>query len=119
MTTEPITYLDNNATTCVDSRVLEAMLPYLRENYGNPSSVHRFGARLAAMLEEARHAVAGLINARDSEIVFTSGGTESKQCGVTGHPSGAGRENDTSLSRRSSITRFWNRRRRWRRTASR
>jgi len=79
-----VTYLDNNATTPVDPRVVEAMLPYLRERYANPSSVHRFGANVAAQIEQARTAVARAIGARESEIVFTSGGTEADNAALRG-----------------------------------
>ncbi len=70
-------YLDNNATTRVDPVVLEAMLPYLSEQYGNPSSAYRFGSKVARAINHARTQVAALIGAQPSEIVFTSGGTES------------------------------------------
>jgi cysteine desulfurase len=70
-------YLDNNATTAVAPEVLEEMLPYLREFYGNPSSMHTFGGRLHRKVEEARERVAALINAEPEEIIFTSCGTES------------------------------------------
>jgi len=71
-------YLDNNATTAVDARVVEAMLVPLRESYGNPSSAHGFGEEAARLLESARASVARLVGARSpAEIVFTSGGTES------------------------------------------
>jgi len=73
----PVTYLDNNATTKVDPQVLEAMLPYFSEYYGNPSSMHSFGGGVAAKLQEAREQVARLIGASPDEIVFTSCGTES------------------------------------------
>jgi len=76
--TERRIYLDNNATTPLDERVVEAMLPVLRECFGNPSSTHAFGEEAADLLEAARAAVARLIGARSpAEIVFTSGGTES------------------------------------------
>ena len=71
---QEIVYLDNNATTRIDPRVLEAMHPYLTERYGNASSTHYFGAQNAAAIEEAREQVARLIGARPGEIVFTSGG---------------------------------------------
>lgn len=79
-----LTYLDNNATTRIDPRVLDAMLPYLTEMWGNPSSMHHFGAQVAAKIEEARSAVAKLIHARDTEIIFTSGGTEADNAAVWG-----------------------------------
>ena len=72
-----IIYLDNNATTCVAPEVFEAMTPYLTEFYGNPSSIHRFGGQLAAKVEEARAQLGALIGAQNSEIIFTSCGTES------------------------------------------
>ena len=78
-----IIYLDNNATTCVAPEVLEAMMPYFCEMYGNPSSIHRFGGSVAAKIENARCQVAELLGAkwrdRDghaAEIIFTSCGTE-------------------------------------------
>jgi len=80
----PLVYLDNNATTRPDERVVAAMLPLLTERWGNPSSAHYFGAQVAAEIEEARRQVAALINARDSEIVFTSGGTEADNAALRG-----------------------------------
>ncbi len=71
-------YLDNNATTRVDPRVVEAMLPFFTEQFGNPSSMHSFGNRVAAAMRSARQSVQALLGAEhDSEIVFTSCGTES------------------------------------------
>ncbi|WP_337997438.1 aminotransferase class V-fold PLP-dependent enzyme [Oleispirillum naphthae] len=71
-------YLDNNATTRVDPRVVEAMLPFLTEHYGNASSRHGFGAVAAAAVRAARRQVQGLIGAsHESEVIFTSGGSES------------------------------------------
>src|ERR1700748_567892 len=70
-------YLDNNATTAIDPQVLDAMLPYLKEQYGNPSSAYSFGKRVARAVEHAREQVAALIGCEPSEIVFTSCGTES------------------------------------------
>lgn len=70
-------YLDHNATTPVAPEVLDAMLPYLREHYGNPSSDHPLGHRAHQAIEDARGQVASLIGAERGEIVFTSGGTES------------------------------------------
>ncbi len=81
---ENICYLDNNATTRLDPRVLAAMLPYLTENYGNPSSMHHFGAQVMAAIENARAAVATLIGARETEIILTSGGTESNNAALAG-----------------------------------
>ncbi len=70
-------YLDNNATTAVAPEVLEEMLPYLKELYGNPSSMHTFGGQNHRRIEEARAKVAALIGADPEEIIFTSCGTES------------------------------------------
>ncbi len=71
-------YLDNNATTACDPAVVQAMLPFFTEQFGNPSSLHSFGNKVGQALKEARHRVAGLLGAEhDSEIVFTSCGTES------------------------------------------
>lgn len=75
-------YLDHNATTPILPEVLDAMLPYLREEWGNPSSSYRFGAKLKAVLEDARGQVAQLIGARPTGIVFTSGGTESNNSAI-------------------------------------
>jgi cysteine desulfurase len=77
-------YLDHNATTPVDPAVLEAILPFFAQEYGNASSIHGFGQKTRAAVEEARDEVAGLLNARASEIVFTSGGTESNNQAIFG-----------------------------------
>lgn len=81
---DKVVYLDNNATTRVADEVLEAMLPYLRELYGNPSSMHTFGGQLAAHIEKAREQVASLLGAQPSEIIFTSCGTESDNAAILG-----------------------------------
>ena len=72
-----VIYLDNNATTKVAPEVIEAMLPYLSEYYGNPSSMHSFGGNVGAEIKVARQHVADLIGASPDEIIFTSCGTES------------------------------------------
>jgi cysteine desulfurase len=77
-------YLDNSATTPVDPRVVEAMLPSLVEKFGNPSSVHFFGQEARAAVDRARRDVAALINARPNEIVFLSGGTEANNLAIRG-----------------------------------
>ncbi len=77
-------YLDHSATTPVDRRVVEAMLPYLTEKFGNASSVHLFGQEARAAADRARRQVAGLIGARANEIVFTSGGTEANNLAIRG-----------------------------------
>ncbi len=77
-------YLDNSATTPVDRDVVDAMLPYLTEKFGNASSIHFFGQEARAGVDKARHQVADLINARPNEIVFTSGGTEANNLAIRG-----------------------------------
>jgi cysteine desulfurase len=77
-----VIYLDNNATTKVDPEVVDAMLPYLSENYGNPSSMHSFGGDVAAYIKEARENVANLIGATADEIIFNSCGTESDSTAI-------------------------------------
>ena len=70
-------YFDHAATTPLDSRVLEVMLPYMTQSYGNANSVHHLGQKAKVEVENAREKIAHLINAEPSEIIFTSGGTES------------------------------------------
>ncbi len=77
-------YLDNSATTPVADEVVEAMMPYLTGKFGNPSSIHFFGQEARAAVDRARHQVAGLVNARPNEIVFTSGGTEANNLAIRG-----------------------------------
>ena len=77
-------YLDYNATTPTDERVLRKMMPYLKGIYGNPSSVYRFAQESKRAVEEARENLAKLLNAEASEIVFTSGGTESDNTAIKG-----------------------------------
>ena len=77
-------YLDNAATTPTDARVLEAMLPFFSQMYGNPSSLHAFGQEAKHAIEEARYIVAQFIGARQEEIIFTSGGTESNNSAIKG-----------------------------------
>lgn len=77
-------YMDHAATTPLAHEVLEAMIPYFSERYGNPSSLHSFGREARAAVEEARTDVAALLNAEPSEIYFTSGGTESDNLAIKG-----------------------------------
>ncbi|MEN8614854.1 cysteine desulfurase NifS [Dehalogenimonas sp. THU2] len=77
-------YLDNSATTPIDPRVRSAILPYLEDQFGNPSSVHSAGQNVRAAVEEAREKVAALIGARADEVFFTSGGTEADNWAIKG-----------------------------------
>lgn len=77
-------YFDNNATTQVDRSALEEMLPFLRDQYGNPSSLHWFGREARRALDKARGHAANLIGAEPDEIVFTSGGTEADNQAILG-----------------------------------
>ena len=79
-----IVYLDNGATTKVDERILDKMLFFLRESYGNSSSMHNLGYQAKEALDEAREVIANYINADEKEIVFTSGGTESNNFALKG-----------------------------------
>lgn len=76
-------YLDNAATTAMDDRVIDAMLPFMRTHYGNPSSVHSHGREVRSAIEKSRKKVAELLNASPSEIFFTSGGTEADNTAIT------------------------------------
>ena len=82
-------YLDHSATTPIDARVVDAMLPYLRDKFGNASSIHQFGQDARAAVDKGRRQVAGLIHARANEIVFTSGGTEANNLAIRGICEGA------------------------------
>jgi cysteine desulfurase len=102
---EPI-YLDHNATTPVEPRVLERMLPYLEQRFGNPSSGHPVGWDAAAAVADARAQVAGLIGCRPEEIVFTSGGTEANNIairGIAGRLSGPGKIVTTAVEHPATV----------------
>ena len=77
-------YLDHNATTPLDPRALEAMRPWLEASFGNASSLHWFGQRARAAVEDARTQVAALVGSNPAEIVFTSGGTEADNLALRG-----------------------------------
>ncbi|MFC1668971.1 cysteine desulfurase NifS [Spirochaetota bacterium] len=82
---DKVIYLDNNATTMVDPEVIDAMLPFLKDGYGNPSSIHSFGGDIAKHISEARMNIAQFIGAdHDYEIVFTGTGTESDNMAILG-----------------------------------
>jgi cysteine desulfurase len=76
-------YLDNAATTRLDDEVIEAILPYMREHFGNPSSIHSFGRVTRAAIEKSRKTIATILNAAPAEIFFTSGGTEANNMALT------------------------------------
>ncbi|MAQ53430.1 MAG: aminotransferase class V-fold PLP-dependent enzyme [SAR202 cluster bacterium] len=84
MTVEGTVYLDHAGTTPLDSKVLEAMVPYFTQHFGNPSSLHSVGQEARYALDEARERVAGVLNCRPREIVFTAGGTESDNAAIHG-----------------------------------
>lgn len=79
-----ITYLDNAASTKIDNRVLDAMLPYLKEDYGNPSSAHKKGKLLKVLIEDSRETIADFFGTKPKEIFYTSGGTESNNFAIKG-----------------------------------
>src|ERR1700744_4528821 len=76
-------YFDNAATTTLDPRVLEAMMPFLTEKFGNPSSIYSYGRECRLAIENARKTVGKILNAHPAEIFFTSGGTESSNTAIT------------------------------------
>src|SRR5205085_6021333 len=75
-------YFDNAATTSLDPQVLDAMMPYLTEKFGNPSSIYSYGRETRMAIENARKTVAKILNAHPAEIFFTSGGTESSNTAI-------------------------------------
>src|SRR5690606_34237425 len=79
-----ISYLDYNSTTPVDPRVLEAMLPFLKDNFANPSSTHHFGQSINEKIKQARAQIADFINAEPNELIFTSGATEAINMAIKG-----------------------------------
>jgi len=93
MTQDSTLYFDFAATTPLDPEVLEAMMPYLTSQYGNANSAHHLGQRAKVVVEDAREQIAELIGAEPSEIIFTSGGTESDNAVIQGAMSLAGEKN--------------------------
>lgn len=91
-------YLDHAATTPLDERVLETMLPFLKDNYGNANSPHHLGQKSKVIVEDAREKVAALIGAEPSEIIFTSGGTESDNAVIKGVLAVSGDKNEVITS---------------------
>jgi cysteine desulfurase len=84
ITMKPPVYLDYNATTPLDTQVIEAMLPYLKEHFGNPSSTHFYGEKARQAVSEGRKSIANLLGVDASEIIFTSGGSESNNYAIKG-----------------------------------
>ena len=77
-------YFDNAATTKLDEKVLDAMLPYLKENYGNASSIYKLGREARKAIEETKEKVAKILNCKPSEVYFTAGGSESDNTAIKG-----------------------------------
>ncbi len=96
MTNPTSTYLDYAATTPVDRRVVEAMLPYFTEKFGNTSSVHRFGQQAETALEDARTTIAACLNCQPEEVLFTSCGSESDNLALRGLALAARRQRDAN-----------------------
>ena len=84
MKTERRIYLDYNATTPLRPEVLEVMIPYLKDHFGNPSSLHHFGQEAKRAMEDARESIAYIIRSNPSEIVFTGGGTAADNLAIKG-----------------------------------
>lgn len=87
-------YFDNAATTPLDERVLEAMLPFMKNDFGNANSTHHLGQKAKVSVEDAREFVASVIGAEPSEVIFTSGGTESDNAAIKGVLALAGNKNE-------------------------
>ena len=101
-----VVYLDNNATTRVDPRVVQAVLPFFTESFGNASSTHDYGARRPGALKQARKQVQELLGAEfDHEMVFTSGGTESDTTAILSALGGLARAQRNRHQRRSNTPR--------------
>lgn len=83
-------YFDHNATTALDARVLELMLPFLTQQHGNPTSRHTFGRHARSAIERAREQIADAVSAHPSQVIFTSGGTEANNLAITGIASSYG-----------------------------
>ena len=77
-------YFDNAATTKLDDEVLKEMLPYLKDNYGNPSSIYKLGREARKAIEDSREKIAKVLNCKANEIYFTAGGSESDNTAIKG-----------------------------------
>jgi cysteine desulfurase len=101
-------YLDNNATTPILPEVLEAMMPYLTTDWGNPSSTYNFGSKLKTVIETARAQVAELIGAHSPEIIFTSCATESNNAAIHAalRANPGGKHIVTSMVEHSSVSNY-------------
>ena len=84
MISDNMIYLDHAATTPIDAEVLNAMLPYFKDDFGNPSSIHLYGQKAEAAIDSSREIIAQLLNCHTNEIIFTSGGTESNNLAIRG-----------------------------------
>ncbi|HNE57433.1 MAG TPA: aminotransferase class V-fold PLP-dependent enzyme, partial [Nitrosomonas sp.] len=80
----PAIYFDHNATTAVDEKVLEAMLPFFRQKYGNASSLHSYGIEARRAINQAREQVAHAVGVQSSQVIFTSGGSEANNLFIRG-----------------------------------
>ena len=98
-------YFDHAATTPLDPRVFEAMLPYLKDHYGNASSVHALGRKARFAVEESRERIAGHLGAEPGEVIFTSGGTEANNAALHGMLGGARRHLVTSTAEHEAVLR--------------
>lgn len=93
MTTAQRIYLDNAATTPIAEEVVDAMIPVMRDYYGNPSSTHAHGRKAKGIIEEARGSISKLLGCTPGEIFFTSGGTEADNLAIRGSVGNLGIEN--------------------------
>ena len=100
-------YLDNAATTRTASEVVEAMLPYFTENYGNPSSIYRFAGNCADAVRQSRELIAHSLGANTEEIYFTAGGTESDNWALKAAVDAYASKGNHFITRRLSTMRFF------------
>lgn len=103
---DKLIYLDNAATTKTSPEVVEAMLPYFTEHYGNPSSIYSFAAANKEVISKQRETIAGVIGAKENEIYFTAGGTEADNWALTATAEAYGAKESILLRRRLNIMPF-------------